>query len=117
MATKKQRVASIDENIEAIQKRIEKLKTENTLSYSEKAPIQIAECKQKISIRKAVFAEHEKIKVKEALGRICASPAVSCPPAIPIVVSGEEVNEAAIHLFEHYGLDSLDVVKRKEEKL
>ena len=97
--------------------RIAKVMGENTSSYSEKAPIQIAECKQKISIRKAVFAEHEKIKVKEALGRICASPAVSCPPAIPIVVSGEEVNEAAIHLFEHYGLDSLDVVKRKEEKL
>ena len=98
-------------------KRIADALGKNTSSYSNRIPMQMARCEQKVSIRKAIFTEHERVKVKEALGRICASPAVSCPPAIPIVVSGEEVSEAAIKLFEHYGLDSLDVVKRKEEEL
>ena len=89
----------------------------NTEKYEEKPPMESAKCNQVISIRDAVFAKHETIKVKDALGRICASPAVSCPPAIPIVISGEEVNEAAIELFEFYGLESLDVVKRKEDEL
>ncbi len=88
---------------------------ENTSIYEEKRPMKAVKCEQVISIRQAIFREHEKVKVKEAVGRICASPAVSCPPAIPIVVSGEEVNEAAIEIFEHYGLECLDVVKRKEE--
>ena len=88
---------------------------ENISEYVENSPMKAANCEQVLSIRQAVFTEHERIKVKDAVGRICASPAVSCPPAIPIVVSGEEMNEAAVELFEHYGLESLDVVKRKEE--
>ncbi len=89
----------------------------NNATYVDKQPLQAVKCEQKLSIRQAVFTEHDRVRVKDALARVCASPAVSCPPAIPIVVSGEEVNEAAIALFEHYGLDYLDVVKRKEEEL
>ncbi len=66
---------------------------------------------QKISLRQAFFAEQETISVGKALGRICASPLVSCPPAIPIVVSGEEITEGAIMLFHKYGIESVDVVK------
>ena len=36
------------------------------------------------------------IPAAEAVGRICAAPAVSCPPAIPIVVSGETVLPEAL---------------------
>ena len=96
-------------------RRMAEILGENISEYVENSPMKAAKCEQVLSIRQAVFKEHERIKVKDAVGRICASPAVSCPPAIPIVVSGEEVNEAAVELFEHYGLESLDVVKRKEE--
>ncbi len=63
-----------------------------------------------ISIRQALFSPHEIIPVENALGRICGAPTVSCPPAIPIVVSGEQVGEDAIQLFRHYGISQVDVV-------
>lgn len=68
-------------------------------------------CFRRLSIRNALFAEQEIISVKEALGRICGAPTVGCPPAIPIVVSGEEINEAAIALFLQYGITAVAVVK------
>lgn len=40
--------------------------------------------KQKMRIREAIFGRWEEISCEEAVGRICASPCVSCPPAIPI---------------------------------
>ena len=58
-----------------------------------------------------MFAEHEEIAVEEAEGRICAAPTVACPPAIPIVVSGEVIDKAAIVLFQYYGTKMVDVVK------
>lgn len=65
----------------------------------------------KMSIRKAVFAPHEKVKPEDAVGRICASPCVSCPPAVPIAVSGEVITREAVKLFLHYGINEIYVVK------
>lgn len=64
-----------------------------------------------LSIREAIFSQSEKIPVNEALGRICAAPTVACPPAIPIAVSGEKIGMHAIQLFEHYGVEQVEVVK------
>ncbi len=64
-----------------------------------------------MSPRQAMFAPQEQIPVAQAMGRICAAPTVSCPPAVPIVVSGEVVDEAALAWFAHYGIDTLCVVK------
>ncbi|MEG0546984.1 MAG: amino acid decarboxylase [Oscillospiraceae bacterium] len=64
----------------------------------------------KMTIRNAVFAKHESIPVNSALGRICGSPTVSCPPAIPIVISGEVISSSAIKLLNKYGLDNVEVV-------
>lgn len=61
--------------------------------------------------RKAMLGEKELVKVKDALHRVCASPTVSCPPAIPIVISGEEIDEKAIELFEYYGVTEIEVIK------
>ncbi len=63
------------------------------------------------TIRQAVFAPQERVPVSAALGRVCAMPAVSCPPAIPIAVSGEVITPAAVRLFERYGMESVVVVK------
>ena len=46
-----------------------------------------------------------------AVGRVCALPTVSCPPAIPIVVSGEVIGPAALELFAAYGVETVSVVK------
>lgn len=64
-----------------------------------------------LSIREAIFSPSEMIDVTEAVGRICASPTVSCPPAIPIAVSGERIGDEAVKLFKSYGIDKISVVK------
>jgi len=64
-----------------------------------------------ISIREAIFSVSETVPVCEAEGRICAAPTVSCPPAIPIVISGEIIDKNSIDLFLHYGIENIDVIK------
>lgn len=61
--------------------------------------------------RQALFAPHETIPVEKALGRICASPVVGCPPAVPLAVSGERLDEGTIRLYRHYGFETVTVVK------
>ena len=62
------------------------------------------------TIREAIFAPQEQVAVEDALGRVCAMPTVSCPPAIPIVVSGEVVGKAAVKLMKHYGIKTISVI-------
>ncbi len=80
------------------------VKSDNTL-YSVKPH------KRVMTIREATFAACEDIEVDNAVGCICASPTVSCPPAVPIVVSGEVVTDEDITLFKHYGIEKICVVK------
>lgn len=64
-----------------------------------------------MSIRRAVLSCQEAVAVRESLGRVCASPTVSCPPAVPIIMSGEVIEERHIRLFEEYGIETVSVVK------
>ena len=66
---------------------------------------------RRMTIREAVFAESEIIPVREAEGRILAQETVSCPPAISIAVSGEEIDRNMIRVFEEYGIRDVSVVK------
>ena len=63
-----------------------------------------------ISPRQAMLSASERVPTKDALGRILASPSVSCPPAIPIALCGDEITREAIECFEYYGIETLDVV-------
>ena len=67
--------------------------------------------KRVVSIREAVFSPHERVKSENALGRICGAPAVSCPPAIPIALSGELIDEEAVALLKFYKIDTVEVLK------
>ena len=63
------------------------------------------------SIRDAIFASHEKIPTQTADGRICADCTVSCPPAVPIVICGERIDEDTKNLLIKYGIDQITVIK------
>jgi arginine decarboxylase len=76
----------------------------------EKSDIIIPRGLKAVSIREAFFSPHESVLVTEAEGRICASATVSCPPAIPIAVSGEIISKESISLFQAYGIDFIDVI-------
>lgn len=77
------------------------------LPRSRPTPMAVKRC----TIRQAVFSRHERLPVEQALGRICGSPSVSCPPAVPVVVSGEEITSEALERFQHYHINFVDVVK------
>ena len=63
-----------------------------------------------MSVRAATFAPSECVAVTEAVGRVCAVPTVSCPPAVPIVVSGEVVTDEDIRIFKRYVIEKIEVV-------
>ena len=63
------------------------------------------------SIREAVFSQTELISVEKANGRICSSVDCLCPPAIPIVVSGEKIDNETIKILKKYGIKHIEVIK------
>lgn len=73
--------------------------------------VKISPLQRKMSIREAVLAPSEIIPVELAENMICASPTVSCPPAVPIAVSGEVIDTPCIQAFLHYGITQVCVVK------
>ena len=64
-----------------------------------------------LSIREALFAPQETVPANESLGRICGAPTVSCPPAVPVAVSGERIGPEAAALFQYYGIKTVDVLQ------
>ena len=66
--------------------------------------------RQALSIREALLAPWEEVPVEEAIGRICAAPAVSCPPAVAAVVCGEVVSAQAAQILSYYNISSVAVV-------
>ena len=67
--------------------------------------------KKVMSTREAAMAAKETVAAKDSLGRILADVSVSCPPAVPIVVSGERIDADAIRCFDYYGITTCTVVK------
>lgn len=64
-----------------------------------------------LSPRQALMAPQERLPLADCLGRVLASPTVSCPPAVPILVCGEEIDRAALERFRYYGVEACWVVK------
>ncbi len=85
------------------------LKRKNVIN--ETAPL-IPVLEKAMMPRNAMFSPQETVDVKNAVGGILASPCVSCPPAIPIAVCGEIIDEYAVRCFEYYGINQVSVVRR-----
>ena len=67
--------------------------------------------KKQISIREAVLSEFEALPIEKCLGRVVAITSVGCPPAVPIAVAGELIDENAIKCFKYYGINKVNVIK------
>lgn len=67
--------------------------------------------RKKMTVREAVYAPRERVSVDKALGRVLAASSVFCPPAISLIVCGEEFNQSTVELCKKYGFDSFWVVK------
>lgn len=77
----------------------------------EQTPPPLPHPRRVLSVREAMLALTEEIPVEKAAGRVFADAQVGCPPCIPIIACGEEVDEAAIRCFRYYGISSCRVVR------
>ncbi|MBE6604600.1 MAG: amino acid decarboxylase [Ruminococcaceae bacterium] len=64
-----------------------------------------------LSVREAMLAPAERVALAHAKGRICAAPTVSCPPAVPIAVAGEIIDDAVLAWLSYYGVHEIAVVR------
>ena len=72
--------------------------TEALLSVEKREEIKVtspmpSRLSRAMSHRKALFSAHESIPVLNSVGRILAVASVGCPPAVPIAISGEMIDE------------------------
>ena len=64
-----------------------------------------------MSVRQAVLSAAETLSIEQCEGRVLATATVGCPPAVPILVCGERIDEAAMECFRYYGIESCAVVQ------
>ncbi|MEG0615176.1 MAG: aminotransferase class I/II-fold pyridoxal phosphate-dependent enzyme [Oscillospiraceae bacterium] len=64
-----------------------------------------------MTIRKAALSENEEIPISQATGRICGKTKILCPPGVPIVASGEIIDEDCIKILKKYSIFTINVVK------
>ena len=67
-------------------------------------------CESVMSVRDAAFSPCETVPVRESVGRVLAAASVGCPPAVPIVVCGERIDEAAAACLAYYGRETCSVI-------
>ena len=87
------------------------------LSIDKKEPLTTTHIKLRLpqkalSIRDAVLSPAETICINSAKGRIISGETVACPPAVPIIVSGEIIDEKVLELFNYYGVKTCSVIKK-----
>ena len=93
------------ENLERVMLSIEKK------APSVHQPPALHKPKKAMSIREAMLAPFEQIAIDACEGRVAAISSVGCPPAVPIIVSGEIIDKEVISCFKYYGIEKCNVVK------
>ena len=83
---------------------------ENDLPAPPPAP-ELAAPERVLPPREAIFAAQETLPVRRSAGRVCGAPTVACPPAVPVVVSGERIGADAAAVMAYYGIETVSVVK------
>lgn len=97
-----------EEEIRRLQTCLGELPERTTITVKAPKP---GRCVPVMRLREALFHPFEHIPAEQSVGRILASPGVSCPPAVPVVICGERIDEKALELFRYYGIKACDVVK------
>ena len=66
---------------------------------------------QALPMREALFSPSRTVPINDCIGRVLASPSVSCPPAIPIAVCGEQITAETVGCFRYYGIEKCFVTE------
>lgn len=63
-----------------------------------------------LEIHEAVFSKSEKIRIEDSVGRVVGDTNIGCPPAVPVVISGERITEDAVKIMKYYGISHIQVL-------
>lgn len=74
-------------------------------------PPAAARLEQAMTPREAFFAPSVESTPRDAVGKILSSFCISCPPAVPVAVSGEIISHNAANALEYYGIEKIRIVK------
>jgi len=66
--------------------------------------------KRVMSVKEATFSLSETVDVEDSEGRVLAMCTVACPPAVPILMPGEIIDDNSINAFKYYGISRVKVV-------
>lgn len=67
--------------------------------------------KIRLTPKQALLSPYKELPVEQCIGKIAADISVNCPPAIPIIICGEEIDENAAESFKYYGVSKLRVIE------
>lgn len=65
---------------------------------------------QAVSVRRAAFSTQFTVDVENSVGKIAAGEVSPCPPGIPIVMSGERIDEQTAQMLKQFGILSIRVM-------
>ena len=63
-----------------------------------------------MSIREAMLSAAQILPVCQSRGKVLTAASVGCPPAVPILVCGERIDDHAADCFRYYGIERVAVV-------
>lgn len=78
-------------------------------AIEEPFPVLIAP-EKKMTPRDAFFAPSKSTDVSEASGKVLSDVSITCPPAVPVAVCGELIDDAAVQCFKYYGIEKINIV-------
>lgn len=79
----------------------------------ENTPPALPTVKKRLSLNEAIMLPSKTVEIGKSVGKIAADSAITCPPAIPIVVCGEEITPEAVKCFEYYKIKTCAVIDKK----
>ena len=69
--------------------------------------------KKRLSLNEAIMLPSKTVEIGKSVGKIAADSAITCPPAIPIVVCGEEITHESVKCFEYYKITTCAVIDKE----
>ena len=65
---------------------------------------------RRLTPKQSLLSPFTELPIEKCIGKIAADVSVNCPPAVPIIICGEEIDENAAAAFKYYGVSKLRVI-------
>ena len=73
-------------------------------------PPKLHKAEKVLSIKDAIMSLSETVDIENSIGKVLCNMALSYPPAVPILVCGERIDESAVECFSYYSITECDVI-------